>query len=450
MPETAALHSLGRSHVPAGGVHGPSTGPTEHGVDTVASTDTEAAPDHAATSWAGGRNRRQRRRRTLRIAGVVTTLLAFAGAVVVGAVLSLDRSLTRVEVDGLADGTPPGTTESERADGGDAGAETHPSGTSDLDVHIDRDADPVTVLVLGSDTREVLTEEERAELGTGMAWGERTEVVALVRVDDAAGELRMVNIPRDSLVTRCDGSRGRINAAYGIGEDSEVGGVSCVVQSVTAWSGIDIDHAVKVDFRGFIDIVDAIGGVEMFIQEPLQDERANLDLEAGCQMLDGADALAFARARSIDDDFGRISRQQRLLVELRDQVQENGVFAEPVRTLRLAEAIAGSMQVDSSLTLNRIRQLVMGHRGTLQEDLVTRTVPGERATGTEAWLLEPDEQAAQELFTWLLEGDPQPEEEPDAPTAGAPADATTGDEAAEADEVDEEDVPAGSQPQRCP
>ena len=419
-------------------------------MDTVASTDTEAAPDHAATSWAGGRNRRQRRRRTLRIAGVVTTLLAFAGAVVVGAVLSLDRSLTRVEVDGLADGTPPGTTESERADGGDAGAETDPSGTSDLDVHIDRDADPVTVLVLGSDTREVLTEEERAELGTGMAWGERTEVVALVRVDDAAGELRMVNIPRDSLVTRCDGSRGRINAAYGIGEGSEVGGVSCVVQSVTAWSGIDIDHAVKVDFRGFIDIVDAIGGVEMFIQEPLQDERANLDLEAGCQMLDGADALAFARARSIDDDFGRISRQQRLLVELRDQVQENGVFAEPVRTLRLAEAIAGSMQVDSSLTLNRIRQLVMGHRGTLQEDLVTRTVPGERATGTEAWLLEPDEQAAQELFTWLLEGDPPPEEEPDAPTAGAPADATTGDEAAEADEVDEEDVPAGSQPQRCP
>lgn len=454
MPETVAVRSLERSHVPAGGVHGPNTGPTVLGVDTVASTDTEAAPDHAATSWAGGRNRRQRRRRRLRIAGVVSALLAFAGAVVLGAVISLDRSLTRVEVDGLAGGSPSDTADSELFDGGGEAAGTDPSDSSDLDVHIDRDADPVTVLVLGSDTREVLTEEERAELGTGMAWGERTEVVALVRLDDAAGELRMVNIPRDSLVTRCDGSRGRINAAYGIGERTEVGGVSCVVQSVAAWSGIDIDHAVKVDFRGFIDIVDAIGGVEMFIEEPLRDQRANLDLEAGCQMLDGADALAFARARSIDDDFGRISRQQRLLVELRDQVQENGVFAEPVRTLRLAEAIAGSMQVDSSLTLNRIRQLVMGHRGTLQEDLATRTVPGERATGTEAWLLEPDEQAAQELFTWLLEGDPEPEEVTGTPSEGGPAAGTTGHDQADADgdadEDEDADVPAGSQPQRCP
>ena len=383
---------------------------------------------------------------------MVAVLVAFAAAVVVGTLVALDDSLTRVEVEGLAGGDPPGDAETD-VTGDDGAGEVDPSGAADVD--IERDAEPVTVLLLGSDTREVLTPEERRELGTGMAWGERTEVVALARVDDAAGELRMVNIPRDSIITRCDGSRGRINAAYGIGERTDVGGMSCIVQSVSSWSGLDIDHAVKVDFRGFIDIVEAIGGVEMFLEEPLRDERANLDLEAGCQVLDGADALAFARARGLDDDFGRISRQQRLLVELRDQVQENGVFAEPVRTLRLAEAIAGSMEVDSSLTLNRIRQLVMGHRSTLQEDLATRTVPGERATGTEAWLLQPDEQAAQELFTWLLEGDPEPEEDPDTraedDTTDGPTEGGETDGSADQAEPDEdEDVPAGSQPQRCP
>ncbi len=417
----------------------------------MTSTGTEATAGGAATSWAGGRNRRQRRRRAARIAGALAALAAFAGAVVLGAVISLDGSLTRVEVDGLAGGAPPGTAESALGEGDGDAAGSDPSDDPDADVHIERDAEPVTVLLLASDSREVLTPEERRELGTGMAWGERTEVVAVVRVDDAAEQLRMVNIPRDTVVTRCDGSRGRINAAYGIGEAIGVGGMSCAVQTVTDWSGLGIDHAVMIDFRGFVDAVDAIGGVEMFIEEPLRDARANLDLDAGCQVLDGADALAFARARGIDDDFGRISRQQRLLVELRDQVQENGVFAEPVRALRLAEAIASSMQIDSSLTLNRIRELVMGHRRTLQEELAARTVPGQQATGTEAWLLEPDEQAARELFTWLIEGEQDPEQESSGRTgaAGSSGETSTGG-TGDTPAQEEEDVPAGSQPQRCP
>jgi anionic cell wall polymer biosynthesis LytR-Cps2A-Psr (LCP) family protein len=79
----------------------------------------------------------------------------------------------------------------------------------------------------------------------------------------------MVNIPRDTVLTLCDGSQGRVNAAFGIGERSGVGGMTCVVQTVSAWSGVPIDHAVMADFRGFVDIVDAIGGIEMYLEEPL-------------------------------------------------------------------------------------------------------------------------------------------------------------------------------------
>lgn len=414
------------------------------------------ADDASAARAAAGVPRSGRGFLLLRIFGGATVVAAFAIAVLAGVVLALDGSLTRVEVEGLGVGE-------ELAQGGDA-HQTVQVSADGTDGPSDR-PEPLTVLLLGSDSREVLTPEERIELGTGMAWGERTEVVALVRLDADAGELRMVHVPRDTVVTSCDGSRGRINAAFGIGERSGVGGLSCVVQTLTAWSGLTIDHAVLADFRGFVDIVDALGGIEMFIEEPLRDRRANLDLEAGCQVLDGADALAFVRARSIDDDFGRISRQQRLLAELRTQLVEDGILTDPVRTLRVAEATASSLRIDSSLTLNRIRQLAAEHRRTLLQPLETRTVPGTPDTSGEAWLLQPDEAAAAELFTWLLEGDPEPPptlpsspgspapdrdpdvagaSDPDGPAAGGP----TG-PAAE-DVAGQDDTPIGSRPQRCP
>lgn len=382
---------------------------------------TEPLGELPAFSAAGAVPRSGRRYLVLRILGGAAIVAAFSLAVFSGVVFALDGSLTRVEVDGLGDdgsseAAPSSDTtgEGEGEDETDSGsARPEPSGP---------EIEPVTVLMLASDSREELTPQEREELGTGMAWGARTEVVALVRLDPEADSLRTVHVPRDTVLTLCDGSEGRVNAAYGVGERSGVGGISCVVQTLTAWSGLSIDHAVLADFGGFVDIVDAIGGVEMYLDQPLYDRRANLDLQAGCQVLDGADALAFARARSIDNDFGRISRQQRLLIELRDQLAENGVLSEPVRTLRFAEAVASSLQIDSSLTLNRIRELATEHRRTVQLPLDMRTTTGSPDTSGGAWLLRPDEEVAAELFTWLLEGDPEPPatDEDDAPeTSGS-------------------------------
>ena len=407
----------------------------------------------------GGGSELSRRRalasgQLLRIFGGVGVVGVFALAVLAGVVVALDQSLTRVEVQGLG-GRGVGTDlPDDDRDDGDSASEVLDH-TSSLEAQLDDDAEPLTVLVLGSDSREVLTAQQRRELGTGMAWGERTEVVALVHIDPDADELRMVNIPRDSVVTRCDGTRGRINAAHSIGERTGVGGVTCVVQTVSEWSGLGIDHAVMVDFRGFLEIVDAIGGIEMYIEEPMRDRRANLDLQAGCQVLDGADALAFVRARGLDDDFGRISRQHRLLVEMRDQVSEDGVLSEPVRTLRFAEAVASSLQIDDTLTLSRIRRLVMDHRSSLQDPLETRTVPGTPDTSGEAWLLQPDEAAASELFRWLIEGDRDTDDttgeaEGRAGHGGEPSGdgATQRTEGADQDEPEDDD-PIGSQPRRC-
>jgi LCP family protein required for cell wall assembly len=327
---------------------------------------------------------------------VVFAAVVAATAVVAGAVWWVNASVDRVGVEGLGEGGL-----GSEANASDGGAE--PGDAALLEDQADARA--LTVLVLGSDSRDVLTEEERRELGTGYAEGERTEVVALTRLDPAAGEVRVLSVPRDSLVRRCDGSAGRVNAAYGIGEREEEGtGLSCVVETLRSWLGVRIDHVVKVDFRGFVDIVDAVGGVEMFIEEPLRDRRANLDLEAGCQRLDGAQALAFVRARSIDDDFGRMQRQHRFVAALRDELASQGVLTDLPRLLRVAEATARAVELDDSLTLGRIQQLARQHRGTIQGDIDARSIPGviERIDGID--FLRVDEQRAQELSRWLVTG----------------------------------------------
>lgn len=343
---------------------------------------------------------------------VVVGLIAAVLVAAVTAVVLFDRSVSRVEVAGLASSerqpVSPQPTSTEPAPLQAPTAEPEPAEPDEPTVA------PLTVLVAGSDSREVLTAEERERFNTGSFDGERTEVVALVRLDPAADTIRMVNIPRDTVVTRCDGSRGRINAAHGIGERDGIGGMSCLVQTITAWSGLSIDHAVKVDFRGFVDIVDAVGGVEMTFDAPLRDRRANLDVPEGTVRLDGRQALAFVRARGMDDDFGRIARQQRFVRELQSQIAALGVVEDLPALLRLADAGARAVELDATLTLNRIRALVTDHRATLRREIETQTVPGRVAEDSVAYLLQPDEERAALLFSWLELG-PRHVELPDEP-----------------------------------
>jgi LCP family protein required for cell wall assembly len=413
-----------------------------------------ATSDLGTTAWRRGPSTPSRRRRTpagarlrgrelpwrtlpWRRIGGIAAIAALAGvAAAVGLVLHLDRSVTRVEVGGLGapgggspgDGSaivPPGGTAADGSPDADGTTAEDPRGTTPSgedptdaatadgdgtplppDIDVDETVgDPLTVLVVGSDTREVLTAEERRRLRTGDFWGERTEVIALVRLEHGADTLRVLHVPRDTAVERCDGTRGRINAAYVIGEQDGTGGLTCLVETLTAWSGLTIDHLAKVDFRGFIDIVDAIGGVEMELDAPLRDGKSGLDLPAGTVRLDGEAALSFVRARYLDDDFGRIARQQRFLREVQAEVRELGAFRDLGRLLRLAEATARSVEVDDSLTLLRLRSLVLGHRETITRPLDSRTVPGIPDTRTGAYLIDPNEQAASELFAWLITGD---------------------------------------------
>jgi LCP family protein required for cell wall assembly len=256
---------------------------------------------------------------------------------------------------------------------------------------------PMHVLVVGSDSREELTAEQRRALSTGSAEGERTDTIFLMTIQ--GGRTALLAFPRDLWVTRCDGSTGRINVA------EEIGGPSCLVQTVRELSGIDVQHYVRVTFGGFVDVVDAVGGVEVCLEEPINDRDAGIDLPAGCQVLEGPDALGYVRVRKIDDDLGRIQRQQRFLQALARQVAAPSTLLNPVRSVRTMNEVGGALATDSGMGPFPLLRLAWGGRSLATGGAVAHTVPGtpDRTSGG-ADILRVREAEAEALFATFRDG----------------------------------------------
>lgn len=225
----------------------------------------------------------------------------------------------------------------------------------------------LNVLVVGSDSRDGLTPEELEILGTGTVEGKRTDSIFLLSVE--GGAAAMLSFPRDLYVTRCDGSQGRVNGAY------STGGPDCLVETVSRESGIPVTHYVEVNFIGFVQIVDALGGVEIFLDQPMVDRAAGVDLPAGCNLLDGRTALGFVRARSVDDDLGRIARQQRFLKELVRGVAKPSTIVNPPRLFNVTGTAARAVTADEDLSLIDLLRLARAARGLASGGLATYTVP---------------------------------------------------------------------------
>ena len=225
---------------------------------------------------------------------------------------------------------------------------------------------PTHVLVVGSDSREDLTDEQRLELTAGYTEGIRTDTIFLLSVED--GGASVLAFPRDLWVERCDGTTGRINAAYGIG------GPSCLVDTVSELSGIAVNHYLEVDFLGFRDIVDAVGGVEVCLDRPIEDPFAGIDLPAGCQVLEGRAALGYVRVRKIDNDLERIKRQQQFVAGLARAMVRQDVTS-PVNALRVSGAVGQAVTADEDLGVLDMLDLARALQGVADGALVTATVP---------------------------------------------------------------------------
>ena len=230
-------------------------------------------------------------------------------------------------------------------------------------------AEPLHVLITGSDSRAGLTPEERIALTTGSAGGERADTILLLTVH--GGRAGMLSFPRDLSVERCDGSVGRINGALSIG------GPACLVETVHRLSGIRAHHHVSVTFGGFRDVVDAVGGVELCLDRPIRDRSAGIDLPAGCQVLDGADALGFVRVRKIDSDLARIGRQQQFLRALAGELTDPTLIVRPWRLASIATGASRAVTVDHRLGPVDLARLGVGMRAVAAGSASTATVPAD-------------------------------------------------------------------------
>jgi LCP family protein required for cell wall assembly len=157
-----------------------------------------------------------------------------------------------------------------------------------------------TYLLVGSDSRAGLSPEERKALGTGNASGQRTDTIMLLHT--GSGPNLLMSIPRDSLVDIPGHGNTKINAAFAFG------GPKLLVKTIELNTGIRVDNYVEIGFAGVVDVVDAVGGVEICPQTDMVDKLANLDIEKGCQEVDGPTALGYARSRHTDQQYGDIGR----------------------------------------------------------------------------------------------------------------------------------------------
>jgi LCP family protein required for cell wall assembly len=264
-------------------------------------------------------------------------------------------------------------------------------------------------LLVGSDSREGLSKAERRQLHTGSDVGpQRADTIMLIHIADN-GKATLVSLPRDSYVTipahiALDGSsvedrKNKINVAIG------KGGAPLLVETVERNTGLHIDHYMEVGFRGIRDITNAVGGVNMCIAADVTDKNSGLSLLAGCQELDGRNALAYVRMRYADPkgDLGRVERQQQFLSSVMKKVATPSVLLNPVNMWKLVDAGTGSVNVGDTESIMDLGNLAKAMRGLSNGNGTLTTVPVSNPDATTAagssviW----DDTAARELFVSL-------------------------------------------------
>ncbi|MFE2443465.1 LCP family protein [Streptomyces sp. NPDC021218] len=244
-------------------------------------------------------------------------------------------------------------------------------------VSVVRDAQ--NILLIGSDNRGGKGNGKYGK-DTGT---QRSDTTILLHLQAGGKSATAVSIPRDLMVDipacdQPDGKRTRARFAQ-FNWAFEAGGAACSIRTVEKLTGIRVDHHLIVDFSGFKRLVNAVGGVEMCLKEPVDDAEAHLKLPAGRQVLHGEQALGYVRARySIGDgsDTERIGRQQEFMGSLVKKVQSNGVLLNPAKLYPVLNAATSALTTDPGLdSLKDLYGLVRGVRDIPREKIRFLTIP---------------------------------------------------------------------------
>ncbi|MGP3980948.1 LCP family protein [Streptomyces sp. KR80] len=242
----------------------------------------------------------------------------------------------------------------------------------------DVDNGSMDVLVLGSDSRA------GANASYGGEDGARADTAMILHISKGHRHAGIVSIPRDTLVARPECKRTSGGTAPAVpramfNESYEVGGPACTVKTVEKLSGIRMDHYIEVDFTGFKQLIDELGGVPLTTAEPINDRRSRLTLEPGEHRLNGEQALGLVRTRhAVGDgsDLARIELQHAFLKALIDQVKAIDLFGSPRKLYGLADTATRTVTTDSDLaSVNKLLDFTKGLRSIGSEDMSMVTLP---------------------------------------------------------------------------
>ncbi|MGP3984106.1 LCP family protein [Streptomyces sp. KR80] len=261
-----------------------------------------------------------------------------------------------------------------------------------------------TYLIVGSDSRDGLTAEDKKSLHTGSAAGKRTDSMIILHVGSNGNT--MVSLPRDSWVTipsfhgsesgKAFPARGgnKLNAAYSID------GAPLLVRTVEFNTGLHIDHYAEIGFGGFAKIVDAVGGVEMNIPRDIKDKDSGADFKKGTQTLNGEQALAFVRNRKeAGSDLERTKNQQKFLSALASQTANPGTVLNPFKLYPTMGAGLDTLVVDKEMSLFDLAEMFWAMKGVTGGEGKSMNMPiaGPAPAGSLKWDMTRVKQLVQQL-----------------------------------------------------
>ncbi len=255
----------------------------------------------------------------------------------------------------------------------------------------ERASSAVNYLVVGSDTREGLSAAELRQLRVGStktAAGARSDTMMLVHISKSRDNAVVISIPRDSLVTvpahtgldgktQIPATDAKINAAFAWG------GAPLLIQTIEAKTNLRIDHYVEVNFAGFKNVVDALGGIQVCSKVAINDPKSHLVMSAGVHTLNGIESLKYVRTRDFDGlgDIGRMQRQQQFVSAVFRKATSTGVLLNPFKVKNLISAVFKTVKTDETLSQGDIVNLAKQIRNLTPGKMRTMTIPLGTANG---------------------------------------------------------------------
>jgi LCP family protein required for cell wall assembly len=231
--------------------------------------------------------------------------------------------------------------------------------------------------------------------------GHRSDTILILHMG-AGGKPVLISLPRDSWVNIPGHGASKINAAYSLG------GARLLATTVQNATGLRIDHYMEIGFGGFVNVINAVGGVRMCLKFPLHDQASGLNLRPGCHVLHGKQALAFVRDRHTfaQQDLQRIQDQRLLLRALLTKLTSAGTLLNPFKSIPAANGVAGTLTVDKGTNLLQLAEVAFALRSPVTTTVPIATAAYAAPDGESAVLW--DRSQALTLFNDLNAGRPVP------------------------------------------